>query len=183
MDPLGNVPLFLSILKNVNAKKHKPIIIREMFIALVTILVFALVGDGILNLLNISSSSLSISGGILLFIIALRMIFATDLEEVESHPRSTEPFIVPLAIPLVAGPSILAAVMIYAKKEPNPVNMIVAILIAWVASFIILLLSDDLKRVLKQSAIAALERLMGLILTLIAIQMFLEGLQDFLLAL
>jgi MarC family membrane protein len=181
MDPIGNVPVFLAVLKHVDAKKNKKIIIREMVIALIVILFFAVIGNAILNLLNISSYTLSISGGILLFLIALKMVFAGDLWDTKSVSGHPEPFIVPLAIPLVAGPSILAAVMIFAKKENNNVFILVgAILIAWIVSAIILMLSDNLKRLLKENAITALERLMGLILTLIAIQMFLEGYEGFL---
>ncbi len=181
MDPIGNVPLYISILNNVQAKKRKKIILREMLISLLIILIFAFVGEGALNLLKISSATLSISGGILLFLIALKMIFTSDfLEAPKSGGLSKEPFIVPLAVPLVAGPSILASVMIYAKRENSQLVLISAIFIAWVISFIILILSDELKRVLKENTIVALERLMGLILSLIAVQMFLEGMEAFL---
>lgn len=179
LDPLGNVPLYIAILKNVAPERRKKIIMREMLISLMIILLFAVVGEGILNLLNISPASLSISGGLLLFIIALQMIFSSDGQSFKVGELKKEPFIVPLAVPLVAGPSILAAVMIFAKKEESEVVLFSAIIIAWLISFIILLLSDELKRILKENAISAMERLMGLILSLIAVQMFLEGLELF----
>ena len=179
LDPLGNVPLYIAILKNVAPERRKKIIVREMLISLVIILLFAVVGEGILNLLNISPASLSISGGLLLFIIALQMIFSSEGQSFKAGELKKEPFIVPLAVPLVAGPSILAAVMIFAKKEESEVILFSAILIAWLVSFVILLLCDELKRILRENAISALERLMGLILSLIAVQMFLEGLELF----
>jgi multiple antibiotic resistance protein len=179
MDPIGNVPLYIAILQHVPQNRRKKIIVREMLISLFIILLFALVGEGILNLLKISPASLSISGGILLFIISLKMIFSGSLSDNAIADHKTEPFIVPLAVPLIAGPSILAAVMIFAKKEQNTPILLGSILIAWVLSFIILILSDELKRILKENALQALERLMGLILTLIAVQMFLEGFENF----
>ncbi|NBO24160.1 MAG: hypothetical protein EBU93_02850 [Chlamydiae bacterium] len=123
--------------------------------------------------------TLSISGGIILFIIALRMIFSNDTEEALSNSLTKEPFIVPLAIPLIAGPSILAAVMIFAKKESNSLTLILSIIIAWIISFIILLLSQNLKKVLNENTILALQRLMGLILTFIATEMLLQGVESF----
>ncbi len=181
MDPIGNIPIYIAVLRPVPSERRKKIIMREMGIALVIILLFALIGDGILNLLAISSVTLEISGGILLFLIALKMVFSADYLEPKPHDLKQEPFIVPLAIPLIAGPSILASVMIFAKKEENFFVLIPAIGIAWLISFIILVLSDELKKILKENTILALERLMGLILSLIATQMFLTGLKEFLL--
>lgn len=175
MDPIGNIPFFITILNPIPEERKKKIIAREMLIALFTILVFAVVGEKLLDLLDISMQTLSISGGIILFIIALRMIFSNDTEEALSNSLTKEPFIVPLAIPLIAGPSILAAVMIFAKKESNSLTLILSIIIAWIISFIILLLSQNLKKVLNENTILALQRLMGLILTFIAIEMLLKG--------
>jgi len=183
LDPLGNVPLYLAILKNVDAKRQRLIIFREMMIALGVILTFALVGQEILSLLRISDATLALSGGILLFIIALKMVFSSGNQEFDARDYPEEPLIVPLAIPLIAGPSILAAVMIYAKKEPNLFVLFSAIFIAWLASFIILYYSDILKKILSKNGIQALEKLMGLILTLIAVEMFLDGITRFFCAL
>ena len=179
MDPIGNIPLYISILNPIPAARRKKIIFREMLISLVIILIFALVGEKIMNILNISQASLSISGGILLFIIALKMIFSSEYLDSHNTDPSKEPFIVPLAVPLIAGPSILASVMIFAKKEDSTLVLVSAVLIAWLASFIILMLSDELKKVLRENTITALERLMGLILTLISMQMLLEGIELF----
>jgi len=179
MDPIGNIPLFITILNPIPEERKKKIVAREMLIALFTILVFAVVGEKLLDLLDISTQTLSISGGIILFIIALRMIFSNDAAETSSNVTTKEPFIVPLAIPLIAGPSILAAVMIFAKKQNNNLTLILSIMIAWMISFIILLLSQNLKKFLKENTILALERLMGLILTFIATEMLLQGVESF----
>jgi multiple antibiotic resistance protein len=179
LDPLGNVPLYLAILKNVDPKRQRLIIFREMMIALGVILIFAWVGQEILSLLRISDATLALSGGILLFMIALKMVFSSSNQEFDAKEYHEEPLIVPLAIPLIAGPSILAAVMIYAKKEANVMVLFSAIFIAWLASFIILYYSDILKKILSKNGILALEKLMGLILTLIAVEMFLDGVTRF----
>ena len=180
MDPIGNIPIFISVLSHAPKERRKKIIIREMIISLMIIVIFAFAGEKILNLLHITQPTLSISGGILLFIISLKMIFSSALTSSQDKESSQEPFIVPLAVPLIAGPSILASVMIYAKKQPNPIILLIAIFTAWVLSFFILLASDELKRILKEHTLKALESLMGLILTMIAVQMFLEGLESFL---
>lgn len=106
------------------------------------------------------------------------MIFPSQTQEpIDSIDR--EPFIVPLATPLVAGPAVLAAVMLYSGSE-NSWVCIGAIIIAWVASTLILISSSYIKSLLKEKGLIACERLMGLILTLLAVQMFLEGMVRFL---
>ena len=116
---------------------------------------------------------------IILFLLCLKMIFPPPHDPNESLPHDTEPFIVPLAVPLVAGPSVLAAVMIYAKQEDSSLIMVGAIMLAWLASLVILISSSYLKHILGWRGILALERLMGLVLILIAVQMFLSGLSTF----
>jgi len=177
MDPIGNVPLFLTLTKDIPQKRQRKVIIRELFIALATILIFTFIGNRILALLGVAHETLQIAGGIILFIIALKLIFPSDKDS--EQKLQGEPLIVPLAIPLVAGPSILAAVTIYSATE-KPTILVGGILIAWLVSTIILICSSGIKRLLKEPGIAACERLMGLILTLIAIQMFLSGFASFL---
>ena len=177
MDPFGNVPLFIALTKDIPHKRQRKVIIRELIIALAIILLFTFIGNRILALLGVKHETLQIGGGIILFIISLKLIFPPD-KETESKMKG-EPLIVPLAIPLVAGPSILAAVTIYSKTE-TPTVLFGAIFIAWLLSAIILICSNGIKRLLKEPGIAAAERLMGLILTLIAIQMFLSGFAVFL---
>lgn len=175
MDPIGNIPVYLAILKNVKAKRQKKIIIRDLLIALAVIILFTFVGEHLLDILGIGQETILLSGGIILFIIALKMIFPSGREGAYENLTKGEPFIVPLAIPLVAGPSVLAAVMIYSHRESLSL-LITAIVFAWVLSTLILLSAPYLKKILGIRGITACERLMGLLLTLLAVQMFLEGL-------
>ena len=179
MDSVGNIPFFITFLKGVDPKRHKAIIFRELIIALGIIVLFAFIGEALMDFLRVRNDTLQIAGGIILFLICLKMIFPPAKNPNENMPHDSEPFIVPLAVPLVAGPAVLAAVMIYAKQEDSTFVMIGAILLAWAASLLVLLTSSFLKRTLGWRGIVAIERLMGLILTLIAIQMFLSGLGTF----
>lgn len=174
MDPIGNIPLYVSLLKDIDPKRQRRIILRELLIALFVIILFSFLGEYILRLLHISQETIMISGGLILFIIAIRMIFPKGKESLGESPEEGEPFIVPLAIPLVAGPSVLAAVMIYASQESH-FTMVGAIIAAWLVTLLILITAPHLKKILGSRGIAACERLMGLLLTLVAVQMFVEG--------
>lgn len=180
MDSAGNIPFYISFLKGINPQRQKMIIVRELLIALVIICLFYFLGEGLMEFLKVREDTIQIGGGIILFLLCLRMIFPNDHEEINGVPHTAEPFIVPLAVPLIAGPSVLASVMIYSKQAENHYVMLGAILIAWAASLIVLLSSTYLRKVLGWRGILAMERLMGLILTLIAIQMFLNGVSGFL---
>lgn len=178
MDPVGNIPIYVAVLKELPPRRQKIIIIREMIIALVTILLFYWLGDAILAALRVTPETIQVSGGIILFIIALRMIFPTAKDTTVEY-SGIEPFIVPLAIPLVAGPTILAAVMIYSKKAIDSWIVMVALFFAWLVSTLILVSSTFLEKLLGKRGIIACERLMGFVLTLISLQMFLEGIKRF----
>ena len=179
MDPLGNVPVFLGVLKDIEDRRRPTIILREMLIALTILIFFMLVGRQILSFLHIDEPALSISGGIILFLIALKMIFP------ESHgmlkkPDQAEPFIVPLAVPLIAGPSAIATVLLLVAREPFRLpEWIVALAIAWLLTSVVLITSIYFSRHLDRRMLIALERLMGMILTTISVQMFLMGVQKF----
>ena len=179
MDPLGNIPAFLSVLSHVERRKRKRIILRETSIAFVVLTVFLIFGQYILEGTHISQSALGISGGIILFLISLRMIFPH--EESEARIRKPEdPFIVPLAIPLIAGPSTMAVVMLMAIHSPKHIPLwFLALFISWLISTIILVFADKLSKLLGEKGLIALERLMGMILTTMAVQMFLSGIQQF----
>lgn len=182
MDSIGNIPLYIAILKKIPARRQIHIIIRELLIALAFILLFQFAGQGLLNLLGVAQDALLIAGGLILFIIAVRMIFPPeDVHEVHTHETAIkeEPFLVPLAIPFVAGPSIFSAVIIYSNDMPS-LMLTLSIVIAWALTLIILLIAPYLKKLLRDQGIIACERLMGLILILIAAQMFLDGLRIFL---
>ena len=180
MDPLGNIPFFLSALKNVPAERQARIIVRELLIALAALLIFLFTGHYLLSALGLSTSSLGIAGGVVLMLIALRMIFPTH-EHVHDEDLSSEPLVVPLAIPAVAGPSSLALVLLMNAQDPARwPEWLLAVGAAWLATSVILLFGARLSRVMGRRGLMAMERLMGLILVTIAVQMMLTGVADFL---
>lgn len=180
MDPLGNIPLFLSVLNHVSPKKRQKIILRETFIAFVILVFFLFFGQYILQGMHISEPALEIAGGIILFLIAIRMIFPPENHENRAREKH-EPFIVPLAVPLIAGPSTMTLVMLMASQEPSKTMLwFVALAIAWFITTVILVFADSLRKVLGERGLIAIERLMGMILTTMAVQMFLAGLAEFL---
>ncbi len=179
MDPLGNIPLFLTMLKDIPPKKRRRIIIRELLISLIVLVVFLFAGRFILRALDLSEPSLSIAGGIILFIIALKMIFSTTDASLPVGPDK-EPFIVPLAIPLIAGPSAMASVLLLSTREPGRVaEWLLALICAWIVTAAILISSTHLSRTLGHRGLIAMERLMGMILTTLSVQMFLNGIGKF----
>ncbi len=179
MDSIGNIPLYLSLLHRFPEKKRRKIIVREMLIALGVILLFAFLGNEFLELLHVKQSTVGIAGGVILFIIALQMIFPNKDEKL-SLKAGEDPFIVPLAVPFVAGPAILGAVMIYADQLEDFTTMTSALLIAWGASLIVLLSSSLLARLVGKQVLIAGERLMGFVMTLIALNLLTDGLALFL---
>jgi multiple antibiotic resistance protein len=179
MDPLGNIPLFVVVLKDVEEHKRTRIVLREHFIALVVLSVFLFAGPFLMDLFQIRGPALSVAGGIILFLIALRMIFA-EPEDVFGQMPGGEPFIVPLAVPFIAGPSAMTTVLLLATQHPDRwQDWMLALLGAWLASIFILLMSTQLSRALGSRALAAFERLMGMLLTAIAVQMFMDGVRRF----
>ncbi len=179
MDPLGNIPFFLSALRNVPAGRHAIVVRRELLIAYLIMVVFLFAGRPLLSLLAISQEALSLAGGIILFLIAIRMVFP---EQGGGHEEThEEPFIVPLAIPYVAGPSVLATIMLFTRGEPGGwKSHLIALTLAWAATALILLAGNRLRNVLGPRAMTAIERLMGMILVAVAVQMFLTGLHSYL---
>jgi len=175
MDPLGNIPLFLALLRNVRPERRRLVLVREMIIALVVLFVFLFGGQYLLHVLQLKQESVGIAGGIVLFLIGVRMIFPPKEGGVFGDSEG-EPFIVPMAIPGVAGPSAMAAVMLLANSNPGrTVDWSVALFVAWLATAVILLSSTYLYRWLGTSVLTALERLMGMLLVALSVQMFLDG--------
>ncbi|MBY0529335.1 MAG: MarC family protein [Rhabdochlamydiaceae bacterium] len=174
LNSIGNIPLFVALLSKYNSDKQRQIILRELLIALGILLCFNYFGNLIMELLGISQPIIGIAGGILLFIIAMGMIFPTSTDRQEDA-RHQEPFIVPLAIPLVAGPGGIAAVMVYSEQFHNVWLMAGIILTAWIPTLIILLLSSNIKRFLGQKGLLACQKLGGMIICLLAIQMLTSG--------
>jgi len=176
MDPLGNIPLFLSALREVPAERRRRVLVRELLIAYGVLLACLLVGPPLLRSLRLEPESITIAGGIVLFLIALKMIFPVEGGGMADTVEG-EPFIVPLAIPLLAGPSALSAILVLARSAPERTPAwIGALTLAWAASAAILLSSNLFYRVLRRRGLVALERLMGMVLVMLAVQMFLDGL-------
>lgn len=179
MDPLGNIPVFLSILHRFDMRQQIRIIIREAIIAFVILVGFLFCGKYLMRWLGLTTPALSISGGIILFLIALRMIFPTQ-KRVDDSEVIEEPFIVPLAVPLTAGPSAMATVMLFASRMPHHTfTMFLAIAIASAVTLVTLLLAPFLMRMFGRRGLIAIERLMGMLLTALAIELFLEGIKQF----
>jgi multiple antibiotic resistance protein len=176
LDPLGNIPVFLGLLKPLPEKRRRIVLARELIIALVVLMLFLWGGKYMLELMHLRQESVSIAGGIVLFLIGLRMIFPRP-EGLMGEMPGGEPFIVPMAIPLVAGPSGMAAVMLMGSNEPGRLTeWSLALLIAWAATAAILFSATYLYRWLGTRVLIAVERLMGMLLVAISVQMFLDGL-------
>lgn len=179
MDPLGNVPLFLSILKTVTPERRRIVLLREIGFAYGVLVTFLLVGEYLLRFLGLEQQAVSIAGGIVLFLISLRMIFPGE-GGLAGPSLEGEPFIVPLAIPLVAGPSTLATLLLLQSATPSSMgHLILALTIAWGVTGAILLSSTFLYRVLGKRGLIAMERLMGMLLVMVAVQMLLNGVRVF----
>ncbi len=182
MDPLGNVPVFLSVLNDIEQTRRARLILREMIIALFILIFFLLVGRQVLSFLRIDEPALSISGGVILFLIALKMIFP-DTHGLLRKPDQAEPFIVPLAVPLIAGPSAIAMVLLLVAREPQRLpEWLTALGLAWLGTSIVLITSISFSRHLDRRMLIALERLTGMILTTISVQMLLTGVRTFMLS-
>ncbi len=180
MDPLGNVPIFLAELKDVPESRRHKVIMRELLFALVILALFLVGGAWFLDLLKLKQESISIAGGIILFLIALKMIFPQPKFNAEDQLPTAEPFLVPLATPCVAGPSTMAVVMLFVHKDPARMLEIgLALFGAWFVSAVVLMSSPLLLRVLRRRGLMATERLMGMLLVIIAVQMFFDGINRF----
>jgi len=180
LDPLGNIPVFLSLLRSLPPQRQRVVLAREMLIALVVLMLFLWGGRYALELMHLRQESVSIAGGIVLFLIGLRMIFPPPEGLMGELPEG-EPFIVPMAIPLVAGPSGMAAVMLMGSQEPTRMGAwSLALMIAWIATAAILFSSTYLYKWLGSRVLTAIERLMGMVIVAISVQMFLDGLAAYL---
>ena len=180
MDPLGNIPLFLSALKDVAPERRRRVLVREIAFAYLVLLVFVFLGNYVLAFLRLEQETISVAGGIVLFLIALRMIFPVGGAG-QSDALEGEPFVVPLAVPLLAGPSTLAALLLLQRSAPTETALlVVAVTVAWALSGLILLSSTFFYRLLRERGLIAVERLMGMLLVMVAVQMFMEGIRAFL---
>jgi MarC family membrane protein len=182
MDGFGNIPIFLPILDKVPANRRRRVLVRELLIALAVIVGTVLCGRYVMEFLGLRQESVSIAGGIILFIIALRMVFPTPTRSLQGEEEiDGEPLLVPLAVPLIAGPSLLAVLLLFSTAEPGRlVDLLLAAGLAWLATFIVLFASTFLFRFLTKRGLVAVERLMGMILVALAVQLFLDGVSKYL---
>ena len=178
-DPFGNVPIVNAMLAGVPSGRRRLVIVRECAIAFALLMAFMLGGHKFLEVMRLSETSLSIAGGVILFMIAIRMVFPGSGAALAGSATG-EPFIVPLAIPFIAGPSALATVMLMATREPAKLGMwAVAITLTMAFVTLVLLAGEKLQRWLGDRVMQAIERLMGLILTAMAVEMLLGGIRAF----
>ena len=177
-DPIGNIPIFANALKHVSPQRRPWVILREILIAFMLLLTFMFVGEGFLRVMNLSELALQIGGGVILFLIALRMVFPPpanpDAEQLQ------EPLIVPLAIPAIAGPSALATVLLLVSQQPEKrVEWIGALCVTMAISAVVLVSAERIQRVIGSRLVTAVERLMGLVLVSVSIEMILRGIKTF----
>lgn len=177
MDPVGNSAACQAILRNYTPAQQRRILFRELFLALILMIVFQVLGNYLLEALNLNQSTLRLAGGVILFIISLKMIFPESHGSLEAHEQ--DPFLVPIATPFVAGPSLLAAIILYSSNEGGSLILFISILSAWLVTAGIMLSSTYLQHLIGERGGRAAERLMGLILILLSVQMMEEGVRMF----
>jgi len=180
LDPFGSLPIFISVMRSVDPARRRRVALREVAIAFAALALFMVAGQGFLSLMRLSERSLEVAGGVILLIIAIRMIFASGGEIYAADAGGREPFIFPLAVPLLAGPSAMATVLLLASRQPERiVAWLGALTVAMAVSGTVLLLADRLRKWLGASMVAAIEKLMGLVLTAVAVEMILAGLKRY----
>lgn len=176
MNSVGHIIGYLELVEILDDRRRRYIIVREMFFALVLMMFFLFVGEFLLSALEIGPQTVSVAGGVILFLIAIRMIFPKSKVSIPVTDH-VEPFIFPIATPMIAGPSILTTIMVYSHQSQESGKVASAILIAWAFSISILLFAQKIKDIVGRRALIAIERLMGLLLTMMAVEMLLKGLK------
>ena len=177
-DPVGNIPVFANALKHVPQERRPRVILREISIAFFLLLTFMFVGEGFLRLMNLSELALQIGGGVILFLIALRMVFPPPAQA--ETELLIEPLIVPLAVPSIAGPSALATVLLLVSQQPDKrMEWVAALCVTMLISATVLVSAERIERLIGRRVVTAIERLMGLVLVSVAIEMLLRGIRTF----
>ena len=179
LDPLGGLPIYIPIMNAVPKERRRRVALREVTIAFAVLLGFMFAGEAFLRVMHLSERSLEVAGGVILLMVAIRMIFGHE-GGVYGMPEGREPFLFPLAVPLLAGPSAMATVLLLASRQPERVmTWVLALTVAMAISGLVLLACERIRRLLGDSVVAALEKLMGLVLTAIAVEMILAGLKRY----
>ena len=180
LDPFGSLPIFISVMRNVAPERRTRVALRESALAFAVLLFFMLTGQWFLTVMHLSERSLEVAGGVILLIIAVRMIFASGGEVYAADGQGREPLIFPLAVPLLAGPSAMATVLLLASRQPERLlTWIAALTVAMVVSAVVLIGADRIRKWIGSSMVSAIEKLMGLVLTAIAVEMILAGLKRY----
>jgi MarC family membrane protein len=180
LDPLGSLPIFISVMRNVEPKRRTRVALRESAIAFGVLLLFMATGSAFLALMRLSERSLEVAGGVILLIIAMKMVFASGGELYAGDGSTREPLIYPLAVPLLAGPSAMATVLLLASRQPERLlHWVGALTVAMAVSAVVLLAADRIRKWIGHSMVSAIEKLMGLVLTAIAVEMILAGLKRY----
>lgn len=177
MNPIGNLNAYLTLTHGIESKRKTFIVLREMLIALFVMLCFNFLGDTVFDFLGLSETAVKISSGVIIFLVAIKIIFGSG-EGLRNHLQE-EPFVVPIAIPLVASPSLLAMIMLSAHLTPLLSQTLPAVLIAWFLSFMIFLFAEPIKRVFKTAGLKACEKVIGLVLVLLGVQTICSGIELF----
>ena len=179
LDPLGSLPVFIPIMRDVPPERRTWVALREVGIAFVVLAAFMFLGDGFLRVMHLSERSLEVAGGVILLMVSIRMIFSHE-GGVYGVPEGREPLIFPLAVPLLAGPSAMATVLLLASRQPERMmSWLGALAGAMAVSGVVLLACDRIRRWVGDSVVAAVEKLMGLVLTAVAVEMILAGLKHY----
>lgn len=174
MDPVGNIASYLHMVKNLTPQKQRYVLVREMLIALCAMIAVYFLAEFIFKYVEVTETTARLASGAILFIIAIKILFPAS-NSLRANLPQEEPFVVPLAIPLIAGPALMATILLYANLDHNLWHMLAAIVIAWVAALIVLLSGPLLYRILGNNGLGACEKLIGMVLVMLAIQRFMEG--------
>lgn len=176
LDPLGSLPIFISVLRRIPRERRNAVALREATIAFAVLVAFMLGGQGFLQVMHLSERSLEVAGGVILLLIAIRMVFGGTSDLYADDGQGGEPFIFPLAVPLLAGPSAMATVLLLASRQPERLwHWVGALTVAMAVCTVTLLTADRLRKLLGNAVVSAVEKLMGLVLTAIAVEMLLAG--------
>lgn len=183
LDPIGLIPVLVTMLDRVPPARRRRVVLRENLIALLALLLFLFFGPVVMGWFGISQGAIYIAGGIVLLLVALDMIFPRRgvFSGGGEEDVNAEPLIVPLAVPLIAGPSAMATITLLATQAPESTGTrLAALLLAWAAGLVIQLLAGRLQQILGRRVLTAAERLMGMVLVIVAVQMAMTGVESFL---
>jgi multiple antibiotic resistance protein len=177
-NPLGNIPVFVSLVKQFEFRRQRWILFREAILSLVLAYFFLFLGEPFLNTIHIQQYSVNLAGGVLVLLISINMIFPVVSEETGPKVLRQEPFVVPIATPLLSGGGVFTLIMILSKQAPLA-NVSLAILLAWIPVIIIVVASVYLQKILGKRGLIAIEQFMGMLLMMMAIQLLTRGLHTF----